>query len=1411
MMSSHPTLRRRWLVDAVVVLVAAASVPTVAAGASAASAPSYAEPSVFTIGSPDQSDAEFALSPGDYQKYSAAFPQDATYTVGLSRARDWPYIQPGPADSWAGGKSHADTINYTLSQVADLILRIDYVDTHDSAPPTVEVVSNGHSVESVTTPAGGGAGVYGVGSFAGTTGYVNRPHEIGVLIPKDTLAAGRNSLVLRTTAGSWMAYDSVRLVPAPSSLGAVRVLATTPTVLFKSDQRQLVDVAVQNTAGSAAATFTATLGRDSARTTIASLPPGRSTQRIEVPAAPGPGPSKLDITAALDGQSAGTYATSLPYQRRWQLDIINGSHLDIGYHYDQATTRQLQDAFLDQAVAQCAATASRPDAERYRWTVEQAWMVDDYVQDRPADKVKALGDCVAAGQIELTASYDNNLSDLSGTEQLIRAQDKGTRALAAKFGRPVTAAMQDDVAGVTAQKIQLLARQGVTLLINGSNPDHTGRWSVPHTAQDFPALYHWQAPDGSKVLTFFAANSYNEGYKLDYQALKCGLAPWPSDDPNDTCGTAPTLPYHPIPAPSPAKVQDVTAKLTTGIANWFPGLQVGRYAQSVYPLTFFEDSTPPMNGIWDVIHTFGQQYAWPKLVMSTPSRFYQDATTAPGRTAKSGYSPDLTSRDVSQLPVKRGDYPGWWSDGAGSSAFETGENMQAQARTGSAETLGALAPSVNQQCLVDSAYREEELYTEHTWASPELIPDDPQWAVKKAHADKASRLSTDAMDAATAALGGQVANPSANPGIAVFNSVSTRRSDVVTATVPDGWSGRLVDVQTSALTPYEPAGPGKIRFIAADVPAVGYRTYELRPGANSTGSDSALHWDSSRGILENQFYRVTVSMDTGVVTSVYDKAAGRELVDPASAFGLNQYVYRPNPRRDGQTTPDRQWSPGRATVTVQSAGPVSISVKVAYPDTPGGKDGTGAATGVESAGATLTLYANTKRLDIADSIDKTWVTTPEEGYFAFPFKVDKPTVTYEAPGTPVPLGAGQLPGSSMDWQAVRGYADLSNAGGGVTLSTTDTPLMEFGHIRSMELLPRPGRLDQPGPDPAAPAPDNGSAFSYAFNSLWNTNYRQAQSGPVSFHYSITSHDGGFEPVAATGYGWGVQTTLASAPLSPSRAGSYPGGAKSLVSVDAANVFVQAVKQAYPVRQASSPALPLTVRLLEVAGKSGRVRLRLPYKVTSAQLESPSEQPNGPKLTVTDSGSGSDVLVPVGKHEIVTVGVQPAGNSAAAAPLVCATDFALAPDGYQNYAKAFPHDVDYTAQQDPGFTAGVSYPSATTPWVPTQGGSVAGPQWSYIQPGPLDDWAGSRPHTFTLRFTVDKPRDLTLSLWLLDSRSPTIDVALNGRSVKQIQLPPGGSSPAITLPKQDLKAGQNTVTVTTTAGSWLAYDGFAIGG
>lgn len=87
------------------------------------------------------------------------------------------------------------------------------------------------------------------------------------------------------------------------------------------------------------------------------------------------------------------------------------------------------------------------------------------------------------------------------------------------------------------------------------------------------------------------------------------------------------------------------------------------------------------------------------------------------------------------------------------------------------------------------------------------------------------------------------------------------------------------------------------------------------------------------------------------------------------------------------------------------------------------------------------------------------------------------------------------------------------------------------------------------------------------------------------------------------------------------------------------------------------------------------------------------------------------------------------------------------------------------------------------------------------------------------------------MWLLDTREvnpPTIKVALGGGTGQSVQLPAGGgdgihwgdgqpntangikpTTQTFALPHGQLRKGPNTITITTTAGSWLTYDGFAI--
>jgi predicted alpha-1,2-mannosidase len=156
------------------------------------------------------------------------------------------------------------------------------------------------------------------------------------------------------------------------------------------------------------------------------------------------------------------------------------------------------------------------------------------------------------------------------------------------------------------------------------------------------------------------------------------------------------------------------------------------------------------------------------------------------------------------------------------------------------------------------------------------------------------------------------------------------------------------------------------------------------------------------------------------------------------------------------------------------------------------------------------------------------------------------------------------------------------------------------------------------------------------------------------------------------------------------------------------------------------------------------------------------------------------------------------------------EFALSPNHFGDYPARFPGDVD--------FTVGTDNPAT---------------DWSYIHPGPSDAWAGQKAHTFTLRFGLDQvpDHDLALTAWLLDTHEsgpPSVELSLNGGPASAVGLPRGGGDgyhwgdgapnvrsgvrPSILdfeLPTGQLKAGENTITITDTGGSWLVYDAIGI--
>ena len=69
---------------------------------------------LWQIGAEDRDNAEFALAPSHYDQFT----EDAFYRIGVSQPQtDWPYVQPGPNDAWAGSRPHTFTIVFGLNNI----------------------------------------------------------------------------------------------------------------------------------------------------------------------------------------------------------------------------------------------------------------------------------------------------------------------------------------------------------------------------------------------------------------------------------------------------------------------------------------------------------------------------------------------------------------------------------------------------------------------------------------------------------------------------------------------------------------------------------------------------------------------------------------------------------------------------------------------------------------------------------------------------------------------------------------------------------------------------------------------------------------------------------------------------------------------------------------------------------------------------------------------------------------------------------------------------------------------------------------------------------------------------------------------------------------------------------------------
>lgn len=162
----------------------------------------------------------------------------------------------------------------------------------------------------------------------------------------------------------------------------------------------------------------------------------------------------------------------------------------------------------------------------------------------------------------------------------------------------------------------------------------------------------------------------------------------------------------------------------------------------------------------------------------------------------------------------------------------------------------------------------------------------------------------------------------------VYNTLGNKRSEFVEVELPKSFDpastavldadGKYVQTQSSA------DGVGKIWF-KADVPAYGYKVFELKKRENaSKGGASVKKTSSGDYLLETDIYRIIIDGEKGSITSLKSKKLNnKEFIDQQAEQGFN--ILKGNFNKDGGWHTNTEKG---ATVEILERGPFRIKLAI---------------------------------------------------------------------------------------------------------------------------------------------------------------------------------------------------------------------------------------------------------------------------------------------------------------------------------------------------------------------------------------------------------------------------------------------------------------------------------------------------
>ncbi len=821
---------------------------------------------LWQIGQADNTGAEFALGPDRSNQYLTSFPHDVFFVAGQSDPKqDWSYIQPGPADAWAGSGSHTFAILFGLRDAPNdgtCELVLDFVDTHSTRPPRMEIKVNDTSFIRRLPRGAGDESAFGKPDKG-------REFKLAINFPADTLKTGNNTITITSLDGSWVLYDQLSLttpdgfeMASPEPMTKLLDVYSQPFLVKQNDGKlyQPILASVLHVGEPVEAYVVVGAGGQARQ----SLKPGFKVIEALTPAVNVSSAVVVDIKVA--DKSVGKRAVTIDPVHRWEIYLLHHSHVDIGYTHVQTEVVRKHWDYFKQVIELARKTADYPAGSRFKWNVEVLWAVDSYLEQASPAELEAFIDAVRKGWIGLDALYGNELTALCRPEELIRLVDYA-QLLRNRYELTINSAMITDVPGYTWGIAPVLAQSGVEYFSVGPNRGHRIGYTLS-TWGDRP--FYWESPSAKNRILCWVAG---EGYSF----------------------------FH-------------SGRLDGGkLFDYLKRLEKSDYPYDMVQLRYSigGDNGPPDPDLSDFVRDWNEKYAYPKLVVATTSEMFRE----------------FERRYGDKVPTARGDFTPYWEDGAGSSALETTINRQAAERLVQAETLWAmLDPAGYPVEQFRQAWRDVVLYDEHTWGAhcsisqPESDFTKAQWKIKQAFALDADAQSRKLLDKALAARRKEA---DAVTAADVFNTSSWERTELVVLPKELNAAGAVVKDADGKPVKSQRLTTGELAFLAENLSPLSAKRFTFHAGeVTSRGNAMAKGAE-----LSNETINLIVDEKTGAIRSLKWKPKKIDLVNSGAGLGLNDYFYvagrePTNPQRNGPvriTVKER--GPLVASLLVESSAP----------------------------------------------------------------------------------------------------------------------------------------------------------------------------------------------------------------------------------------------------------------------------------------------------------------------------------------------------------------------------------------------------------------------------------------------------------------------------------------------------------